>query len=45
LDKTRLRGFKHEISELATPFPIQDYRLVFSLCPLRSLRLCGKKRI
>jgi hypothetical protein len=23
-----------------TPFPLKDYRLAFSLCPLRSLRLC-----
>jgi hypothetical protein len=27
-----------------TPFPVQDYRLVFSLSPLRSLRLCGLKK-
>jgi hypothetical protein len=24
-----------------TPFPFKDYRLAFSLCPLRPLRLCG----
>ena len=27
--------------EMYTPFPLKDYRLAFSLSPLRSLRLCG----
>jgi hypothetical protein len=27
------------------PFPLIEYRLAFSLCPLRALRLCGYKKI
>jgi hypothetical protein len=34
------RGIDDEIDGY-TPFPLKDYRLAFSLCPLRSLRLCG----
>jgi hypothetical protein len=42
VDRSNHHQLKHLLERVryTTPFPLKDYRLAFSLCPLRSLRLC-----